>query len=596
MKKRFAIALFFCLPLCLPAQVVFKTIVPPEKITVGSSFRVQFVIEGAQKVDGFKTTGFPDFRVVAGPSLYMGSAATLLGEKPVRNIVYTLEAIRPGHFLIQGASALIDQKPWTSNNAPITIISKQEAEAKEKAAKKYSANDYYLQLGEDPYQKIKNNLFVRIEVDKKNCFMGEPILVTYKLYSCLQSRSDIIKNPGFYGFSVFDMISLADKVQTTQKIHGKLFDVHTIRQLQLFPLRAGQFTIDAMKIKNSVAFSRSLVHKKTEQEIIEGMYGQQPISRPSDAVYYENEIETSPVTINVKPLPGTNKPVSFSGAVGKFFLASSLEKKTLAKGEQSFLKIMVSGAGNFIQLTAPTVQWPEGIEAFAPTIEDHFEKTAMPLSGSRTFVFPFVATQEGAIQLPAVSLSYFDIDSNLYQTISTPSMTVAVKGKLPSAKTKLIRQPSIEALNKRSGQLAAIIVSVLAGMVLLYWIFRKKEGPTDATSATVPRKDAAALLQPAATKIHRHGPSFFMSLYHVLWQYLAEKFQLEGTAINKNKLLETARLKKMPEDILQKMIQVLTICETAQFTEVPLAENREALLQTANDIITALEKHYSEYL
>nr|HQU56733.1 hypothetical protein [Chitinophagaceae bacterium] len=60
--------------------------------------------------------------------------------------------------------------------------------------------------------------------------------------------------------------------------------------------------------------------------------------------------------------------------------------------------------------------------------------------------------------------------------------------------------------------------------------------------------------------------------------------------------LETARLKKMPEDILQKMIKVLTICETAQFTEVPLAENREALLQTANDIITALEKHYSEYL
>ena len=93
------------------------------------------------------------------------------------------------------------------------------------------------------------------------------------MYSRLESKSDIVKNPGFYGFTVHDMVNLADKQVSTEKVNGKFFDVHTIRKVQLYPLQAGVFTIDAMEVKNKVEFSRSIVNKKTEQEIIEGILG-----------------------------------------------------------------------------------------------------------------------------------------------------------------------------------------------------------------------------------------------------------------------------------------------------------------------------------
>ena len=52
---------------------------------------------------------------------------------------------------------------------------------------------------------------MKVLVDKRSCFVGEPVLATFKLYSRLESKSDIVKNPGFYGFTVQDMINLADK-------------------------------------------------------------------------------------------------------------------------------------------------------------------------------------------------------------------------------------------------------------------------------------------------------------------------------------------------------------------------------------------------
>ena len=110
-------------------------------------------------------------------------------------------------------------------------------------------------------------------MDQQTCYVGEPVEATFKLYSRLESKSDIVKNPGFYGFTVYDMVNLADKQVTTENVKGKLFDVHTIRKVQLYPLQAGVFTIDAMEVKNRVEFSRSTVNKKTEQEIVEGVLG-----------------------------------------------------------------------------------------------------------------------------------------------------------------------------------------------------------------------------------------------------------------------------------------------------------------------------------
>ena len=83
------------------------------------------------------------------------------------------------------------------------------------------------------------------------------------------------------------------------------------------------------------------------------------------------------------------------------------------------LEVTINGTGNFIQLTAPSINWPEGIDAFEPTVKDNFDKSISPLTGSRIFRFPFVCSVKGLNIIPPIQFNYFDIDSNSYKTIST---------------------------------------------------------------------------------------------------------------------------------------------------------------------------------
>src|SRR5260221_285296 len=112
---------------------------------------------------------------------------------------------------------------------------------------------------------------------------------------------------------------------TTEKLQGRLFDVNTIRKVQLYPLQPGNFIIDAMQVKNQVEFSRSAVSKKTEQEIVEGILGNDNARTPAEnAEIFESDMNTEPVTITVKPPPEKSKSSGFSGATGHFTISAKI--------------------------------------------------------------------------------------------------------------------------------------------------------------------------------------------------------------------------------------------------------------------------------
>ncbi|MGH2552474.1 MAG: BatD family protein, partial [Chitinophagaceae bacterium] len=315
MRKIFFIFFFLANVVVLKSQNRFETIGPGRPVIAGESFQIQFVIAEADKVTNFKAPLFNNLRFISGPNQYNGSATTPNGIIAIRNIVYTLEALYPGQYKINGAFAMINGKPFRSNDLTLEVIAKGKTEKKPDGKAAGFNADYMLRPGEDPYDKIRKNLFLKVEVDRKSCYAGEPVLAEFKLYSRLESYSDIVKNPGFYGFTVYDMINLADKRVNTEMLNGKLFDVHTIRKVQLFPLQAGSYTIDAMEVKNKIEFSRSMVSKKPEQEIIEGLGGEDHTGAGNEnTVMFETTMHTDPVVIRVKPVPVTGGRKGYNGA------------------------------------------------------------------------------------------------------------------------------------------------------------------------------------------------------------------------------------------------------------------------------------------
>jgi len=589
MRSFIFIAVLLC-SVILQAQVSFKTVVPQQSLVAGESFQVQYILEDADNASNLKPPVFKNFRYVAGPNLYTGSVPSIHGSKPLRNFVYTLEATRPGRFMIPGTTIVADGQLLQSDDVWVKVITKEEAMllfGREMAA---MSSDYILRPGEDPYQKIRKNLFLKVLVDKRSCYAGEPVTATFKLYSRLESKSDIVKNPGFYGFTVFDMVNLADKQVAAEMLNGKVYDVHTIRKVQLYPLQAGVFTIDPMEVRNKVEFSRSVVNKKTEQQIAEGMLsGSEEEPANKHAEVFESSMSSEAVTITVRPSPEKNKPALFTGATGNFSISAALVRTELRKNEEAWLEVTVSGKGNFLQLIPPAVQWPAAVETFDAANTDKLDKTKVPLAGSRTFRFPFVAAEEGDFEIPAISYAFFDPDSNRYKTMTTKPVRFRVSGETVKEKVVTEKKKSVSSINTRASWVAGSIVAALFLAVFGYWLLSKKEPVVVKAEETLVVEPSADEQLQVATQLAQHNdPAFYTELHRVIWEKLGHYFGLGGTNLNKAALYSKLAEKEISPEMTNTINHILTECETNLYTTAALESNKEQLLADARKVLASL--------
>lgn len=565
-------------------QPVFKTLAPPPTVVIGEAFQIQYVLEGGEANAILQAPEFTGFRVTSGPNIYPGKKGLL----SLNNYVYSLVATRTGKLFIPGASIISGNAVYRSNPVTVEVISKEEAAMRMNKNGESLRYDYLLRPGEDPYRKIRENLFIKVQLDKSRCLVGEAILATFKLYSRLESKSDIVKNPGFYGFTVYDMAGLSDKLVATEKINGRIYDVHTIRKVQLYPLQAGVFSIDEMELKNRVEFSRSRVNKKTEQQIAEGMLGAEETTAPTEGTeVFETTMHTDPVTVEVKPLPEPGKPNRFSGAVGRFKINAVLPEAKLARNEQGFLEIKISGKGNFTQLDAPVVNWPSGIDGFEPTVNDELDKSASPLQGTRTFRFPFVCAVSGQYKIPSISFSFYDIDSNRYRTIQTESLQLEAGAAPKKEQQQISQELSLEERNEKAARTAGLIAVVLVLLVLGYWIFGSKEKKTSAIADDTPPVIPAAnnLLQPLRDIQASDHQTFYRTLHSLIWNLMSAEFGITGSQQNKQELAEKINKRLQESDSSVKLLSILSTCEAGIYTSASLDDDRELLLQETGELL-----------
>ena len=568
-------------------QGSFQTIVTQEPIVLGESFQVQYVIDEIGRDDEFFAPDFKEFRFISGPNIYSGSSVNAAGTKKLKNIVFTLVAIKPGRFIVPGASARVNNKLLKSQDVWITVISKTDALKDEKSAGSPANADYFLSPGEDPYVKTQRNLFMKVLVDKRVCYVGEPVTAVFKLYSRLESKSDIVKNPGFYGFTVQDMINLGDKVSGVESVNGKNFDVHIVRKVQLYPLQAGIFNIDAMEVQNQVEFSKSVVSRKTEQEIVEGVFKDEDREKKGNTVVFENTMKTAPVSITVKPTPQKDKPEEYTGATGNFKISATVNHEELGKNEEGDLLVTISGIGNFTQLAAPVIQWPAGMEGFNPAIRDSLNTDHSPLSGKRVFYYRFVSAKPGTYSLPAISFSFFRPDSNKYKTITTRPVTIKV------SKKEKIKRETIDGVKKASRKNSVrtmVWVTCLASIILalIFYLlarFRKsiKTEPMVANArAFVP---VSRILQTAATFSEADDITFYTALRNCIWDFFAEYFGLTGSNVNKNSVMAIMKQKGVTPVNQERIMDLLRRCELGVFTNSEGNVDKKAMLKEAKELL-----------
>ncbi|CAN5675484.1 hypothetical protein BH11MYX1_BH11MYX1_20260 [soil metagenome] len=133
-------------------------------------------------------------------------------------------------------------------------------------------------------------------------------------------------------------------------------------------------------------------------------------------------------TLDVKPLPETDKPANFAGAVGSQFAISVATSRSVVQlGEPVELAITVKSDQHLDNLALSK------LDAEGELPKDKFQVPADPPTGElaadgKTKTFKIVAQVTGpATEIPALAFSYFDPAKNAYQTIKSDPIALSVK-------------------------------------------------------------------------------------------------------------------------------------------------------------------------
>lgn len=245
--------------------------------------------------------------------------------------------------------------------------------------------------------------FVSVEVDKTEVYEGEQITVNWYLYTRGQMETlDRLKFPDLRGFWK-EIIEEVPTIQFSEElINGVPYKKALLASHALFPIKAGPAFIDEYKIKSRMRLLTS------------GGFLGQP---------FEYTKSSERVKINVKPLPLENRPSDFSGAVGSFEVNASTEGTSFPVNQPFSLKIRFEGAGNAKVIDLPPLNLPTGLETYDTKSDSKFFKNGRSYKEFEVLVIP---RQEGAIEIPALSASFFNTRTQKYETKKTNPLSLTI--------------------------------------------------------------------------------------------------------------------------------------------------------------------------
>jgi hypothetical protein len=446
MKRIAAIIILVVFILYSNAQRI--QIIVPTQVVAGNAFQIQYVIKDPSLFETISTPRFDNLQLITGPNYYKGNSLVNGKTQAIENIAYTVVPTKPGVIRIAPVTAKFKNGEETTSEVRVTAIPQPKASFN--ALSTYTDINLYAPSSKTDLDKlIEANLFIKAEVDKRICFLGEAITATFKLYSRLQSTSEVINAPSLYGFSVMDVLNINEAHQAVETINGRIFNTSILRKLQLYPAQTGKLRVDEMQLQNSIEFDDSSTGRKIKVEKL---------------------LASNPVEITVRALP-SERPAGYGGAVGQFAITANLSKSKVEANKQVQLIVTVDGKGNFIQFAPPNIQWPKGFDVFDPVVSDELDKNTVPTQGKRKYVFSFATNQIRSLVIPPVVFSYFDPALLKYRDVSTDSLKLEIT---TAANSKNAKEEKINNQPGTNSWIFIPVILILLALPAILFLRRKK--------------------------------------------------------------------------------------------------------------------------
>jgi len=449
------------------------------------------------------------------------------------------------------------------------------------------------------------DVFLRAIVSNRNVYEQESLTVTFKLYCALEWNGYKNLNfPEFEGFLVQD-VDLKNPQWQLEHYNGRNYNTAILKQSVLYPQRSGQLTIGSAKIESEIRVRVQSRGRSVFDDFFSS--GFEPVTKES---------VSQPVTIQVKPLP-TGKPASFSGAVGQnFSLNSEINRTTLKVNEAITVKLTIKGNGNIKVAKSPEVKFPNDFEIYDP-------KTQVSAQ-SKTIEYMAIPRFAGDFEIPPVSFSYFDTQSETYKTLSTEGYTLHVErgegsgGDTPPVMSNYNQQENVKILGKDiryikvndvhfvstkeiffGSFLYVMSYLMIAILFIVFFIIYRKQMKENANIALVRTKKAnkvAVKRLKQAEKLLKENreEAFYEEVLRALWGYLSDKLNIPQAALTKENVATELAKSGVDETLSNEFLEIINTCEFARYAPVRtsgamdklFAETIEAIGKMENSIKT----------
>lgn len=571
-------------------------------VVSGDQVRLVFTVN-SQDIKDFRAPSIKGFDVLMGPSRSQQSSIQIINGKRTSNsstaFTYILLAGNPGTYTIPAASVEVNGEKVFSNAISIKVLPQDQTSGNSGNNGGGSASSSRSQAAGSRISA--NDLFITATASKTTVHEQEAILLTYKVYTVVNLRQLYGKMPDLKGFHTQEVELPQQKTFTLEHYKGRNYNTTVWSQYVLFPQQTGKLEIP------SITF--------------DGVVAQQTISDdPFDAFFngggyveVKKKITTPKVVINVQPLSA--KPAGFSGAVGEFKLASSINATDVKTNDAVTIKLTLSGTGNMKLIGTPEVKFPQDFEIYDPKVTDDYKLTNSGLTGTKTFEYLAIPRHAGNFTIPAIEFTYFDLKSNSYKTLKTEAYNLKVakgQGNADQVISDFTNKESVKMLGKdirfiklgdsslrpkgdfffgTVGYYLCYLIPLL--LFVVFAVIYRQKALENANVAKVKTKKAnkvATRRMKLAGKLLAENKKneFYDEVLKALWGYISDKLSIPVSQLSKDNIEAELTNYGVQEALIAEFIGVLNECEYARYAPGNENEAMDKVYSASVEVISKM--------
>lgn len=557
----------------------FQAQIEPDTIYLGESANLTLTFEGGQP------DKLPALPRVANLTYAGGGREdrfTLANGRQTSTVTYRYSVLpaQAGSYVIPPLVVYMGGQPMASDPLRLTVLPVPQA-------------------GTRPGGQPPRGL-LRIYVPRTNIFVGQVLPVELTVYAINPSAFDLAPLTA-EGFTVGKSERLE---QSREPLNGVIYTRLGMRTT-VSPGKTGTLTLGPAtgRVQVEVPMARRRASDPFDSLFNDPFFNRRTESQVLNLV-------SEPLTVVVSPLPDTDVPPNFTGAVGEYALEVRAAPTNVAVGEPIRLRIQLTGQGALDSLTWPSLDTLNGFRAY-PAVSRVETTDTLGVQGSKIFEQDLVPENTQVRQVPPLLFAYFDPLNHRYVTLSNPPIPLIVRPAglartlAPSGPTEPPPKEIVH-LKPRLGTLAVLspplvarpwfilflTVPILAWLAALSLRFRREHlhrNPRLVRRHQVQRTVKAGLVELSNHARQGAAEPFFALVFRLLQEMLGERLDRPAASITEAVIEEHLRPRGVRPELTHELQGLFQACNQARYAPTSSIRDLQASKRVVERVLHELQ-------